>query len=111
MPGNPLNDPNWAASLADTIVRVVGSVRDKTTKPVLTIVRGAIFGLVAVFGGGVALTLLVIGGLRALQDLIDLFAPRRDAVWICYLGLGIIFSVVGLVLLKKRFPVPEETTT
>ncbi len=111
MPGNPLNDPNWAASLADTIVRVVGSVRDKTTKPVLTIVRYAIFGLVAVFGGGVALVLLVIAGLRALQDLIDLLAPRRDAAWISYAALGIIFSVVGLVLLKKRFPVAQETPT
>ena len=29
MPGNPLTDPNWAADLADTVERVVGTVRDQ----------------------------------------------------------------------------------
>ena len=40
MPSNPLSDPNWAPQLADTIERVVGQVRDKTTKPVVMITRG-----------------------------------------------------------------------
>ena len=48
MPGNPLTDPNWAPKLADTIVRVVESIRDKTTKKVLTAYRAIVFGVIAV---------------------------------------------------------------
>jgi hypothetical protein len=37
----------WPAQAADTIVRVVGSVRDKTTGPAVTAARGAVYGLLA----------------------------------------------------------------
>ena len=35
MPGNPLTDPNWAPDLADTVERVVGTVREGATTPVV----------------------------------------------------------------------------
>ena len=40
MPGNPFTDPNWAAELADTVERVVGTVRDKATTPVVKAITG-----------------------------------------------------------------------
>ena len=60
MPGNPFTDPNWAADIADTIERVVGTVRDRTTKPLVTASRAVVFGLLAAILGVVAVILLII---------------------------------------------------
>ena len=60
MPGNPFTDPNWAADIADTIERVVATVRDRTTKPLVTASRAIVFGLLAAMLGVVAVTLLLI---------------------------------------------------
>ena len=66
MAGNPFTDPNWAADIADTIERVVGTVRDRTTKPLVTASRGLVFGLLAAILGVVALTLLIIAASRGI---------------------------------------------
>ena len=47
MAGNPLTDPNWAAHVADTVERVVGTVHDRTTRPVVHVTRALVFGLLA----------------------------------------------------------------
>ncbi|MEO6124530.1 MAG: hypothetical protein ABIR32_12540 [Ilumatobacteraceae bacterium] len=104
MPGNPLSDPNWAPKLADTVERVVTQVRDKTTKPLLTAYRGVVFGLVAAFSGVFALVLLLVVAIRGLQALIEIFTSHANAVWIGYLFIGGVFSLAGLIVLKKRFP-------
>ena len=108
MPGNPLTDPDWAPKLADTIVRVVGSVRDKTTAKVLTAYRAIIFGLIGVIGGLVALVLLLIALIRAVQALLDIGFDHHNSVWISYLLIGALFTSVGLLAMKKRFPSAEE---
>lgn len=108
MPGNPLTDPNWAPKLADTIERVVGSIRDKTTKRVLVAYRGVVFGLVAAFAAMFALVLLVIGLFRGVQALLDIGLEHHDSVWISYLAVGAIFTFGGLVAMKKRFPDSDE---
>ena len=74
MPSNPLSDPNWAPQLADTIERVVGQVRDKTTKPIVMIARGLVFGLLSVFVGVFALVRL----------LVELRDRRSDEGWEVY---------------------------
>ncbi|CAB4889040.1 unannotated protein [freshwater metagenome] len=102
MPGNPLTDPNWAANLADTIERVVSTVRDKTTKPLLVAYRGIVFGLIGAFGGLAALVLAVILLTRGLQAIIEWPFDHRDAVWISYLLVGSLFSVVGMLCMRKR---------
>jgi hypothetical protein len=109
MPGNPLSDPNWAPKLADTIERIVGQVRDKTTKPVLLAYRGVVFGLVAGFGAVFAVVLLIITAIRSLQALIEIGTSHQDAVWIGYLVIGVLFGIVGLVLMKKRFAPAAES--
>ena len=60
MAGNPLTDPNWAADLADTVERVVGTVRERATTPVVHVTRGVVFGLLGAFLGVTALVLLLI---------------------------------------------------
>ena len=103
MPGNPFTDPNWAADIADTIERVVGTVRDRTTKPLVTASRGLVFGLLAAMLGVVALTLLIIAASRGLQALLDIWFSHTVSVYVSYLIVGGIFCLGGLFVLSKRF--------
>ncbi|HET9546264.1 MAG TPA: hypothetical protein VFP09_10870 [Desertimonas sp.] len=103
MAGNPFTDPNWAADIADTIERVVGTVRDRTTKPLVTASRGLVFGLLAAILGVVALTLLIIAASRGLQALLDIWFSHTVSVYVSYLIVGGIFCLGGLFVLSKRF--------
>ncbi|MCU1485386.1 MAG: hypothetical protein JWN67_2132 [Actinomycetia bacterium] len=87
---------DWAAQTADTIERVVGSVRGKTSEPVERVARIVVYGLVAGVVGAVALILLIIGLVR----MADAYLPGE--VWIPYLVVGGIFTLVGLFLWRKR---------
>ena len=91
LPGPPPPDRDWPAQAADTIERVVGQVRDKTTGPGLTVARGVVYGA---FGGIIAiacLIVLIIGAVR----LLDSLPPRRvfgeDHIWVAYLIVGLVF--------------------
>ena len=101
LPGPPPPERDWPAQAADTIERVVGQVRDKTTGPALTTARGIVYGT---FGGIIAiacLILLIIGAIR----LIDSYLPGD--VWAAHLILGLVFVVVGAVLWSRRRPREE----
>ena len=102
MPANPLTDPNWAAELADTVERVVGTVRDKATTPVVHITRGIVYGLLGAFLGIAAVTLLLIGMTRAIQALLDIGLTNERSVYVSYLIMGGILCVAGLLVLRKR---------
>ena len=39
-------DDDWSGQAADTVVKVVDAVREKTTGPVLTIARAIVYGLI-----------------------------------------------------------------
>jgi uncharacterized protein YacL len=102
MPGNPLTDPNWAPELADTVERVVTTVRDKTTNNVVLVARGVVFGLLAALLGLTALVLLVLALTRGLQAVLDTFVSHERAVYLSYLILGGICCLGGLFLMRKR---------
>lgn len=87
---------DWAAQTADTIERVVGSVRGKTSEPLERVARILVYGLVAAFLGTVALVLLAVAVVRAL----DIAIPGE--VWSAHVTAGGIFAVVGLLLWRKR---------
>jgi len=103
MPGNPFTDPNWAADLADTVERVVGSVRDKTTKPLVTATRAVVYGMFAGILGIAALILALAVTTRGLQALLDIPLRRSASVYISYLIVGGIFSLAGVFVLSKRY--------
>jgi hypothetical protein len=103
MPGNPFTDPNWAADLADTIERVVGSVRERTTKPLVTASRGVVFGLLAGILGVTAVVLLIIVLTRATQALLDIWFRHEMSVYLSYFIIGGIICLGGLFVLSKRF--------
>jgi hypothetical protein len=99
---------DWPVQAADTIERVVQNVRDKTTGPALNAARWFVAGLFLAVAGTVALILLIV----MLVRLIDVDLPDsvvgEDHMWAAYGILGLVFSVVGLVLLHKRHPAPLD---
>ncbi len=103
MPGNPFTDPNWAADIADTIERVVGTVRDRTTKPLVKASRAVVFGILTAILGVVALTLLIIVLTRATQALLDIWLRHEVSVYVSYLIIGGIICIGGAFVLSKRF--------
>lgn len=102
MPGNPLTDPQWAGNLADAIVRNVGLVRDKTTKPVVTIARAVVFGIIGAVGGLTVALLALIALVRGVVSILEWPFTHPTAVWATYLVLGGIFCLVGTLLMAKR---------
>jgi hypothetical protein len=102
MPGNPFTDPNWAADLADTVERVVGGVRDKTTKPLVKAARAIVYGLFAGILGITAVVLLLIIATRAIEALFDIGLDHDQAVYLSYLTIGGILCLGGLLIMKRR---------
>ena len=60
MAGNPISDPEFPKKTVDFIDRVVGAIRDRTTKPLVMAARGLVFGLLAAFLG----ILIICAGLQ-----------------------------------------------
>jgi len=87
----------------------VGSVRDKTTGPALVASRYAVYFLAIGLIGIVLLMLTLILLLRILV-LATGYLPFIDVgePWLAYIILGVIFTVVGGWLWKKRFA-PETS--
>ncbi|MFM1761819.1 MAG: hypothetical protein RL478_1429 [Actinomycetota bacterium] len=104
MPSNPFTDPQWASRTVDAIDRIVAFVRDRTTRPAVAIVRGLIFGSMAIVGVIFVLIVLVIGGIRGLHSLLDIWWSRDTAVWATYFIIGAVFCVAGMLLMRRRHP-------
>jgi tetrahydromethanopterin S-methyltransferase subunit G len=64
MAGNPLTDPKWATEFADTVERVVGQVRQRTTDKIVLLARALVYGLIAGLLGIVVAILAVIFSIR-----------------------------------------------
>ena len=92
--------PDWAASVADTIERVIASARAKTADPLEAVARVLVYGLLAAVVGTAALVLITVGTVRALITVIDLVWTRE--VWLAYLATGGIFTIAGVFLWRKR---------
>lgn len=93
---------DWPLHLTDTIVRVVDQVRDKTTSRAIKVARVAVFGLIAAIVGSIALILLLIGALRALDR------SMPGSVWSAYLVLSAVFLALGAFLLTKATSNPPR---
>lgn len=89
---------DWTVQAADTIERVVSSIRNKTAVPLSTIARALVYGILVAVMGSAALVLLV----TALVRLLDIVLPR--GVWLPDLILGGLFTLLGLFLWRKRKP-------
>jgi succinate dehydrogenase/fumarate reductase cytochrome b subunit len=104
----------WPAQAADTIVRVVGSVRDKTTGPAVTAARGAVYGLLAAILATTALVLASVLAVRALAIGVDALLGLGDAdkagrsVWIAHALVGLAMTLAGLWAWRKARHTPAH---
>jgi hypothetical protein len=97
-PADGLFDGDWPVRATDTIERLIDQVRSKTTGPAIVASRWVVYGLVAAVLGLAALVLFVIVVVRGL----DIAIPGD--VWIVYLILGLVSSIGGVLLWRKRAP-------
>ncbi len=92
----PVSDGgDWTVQVADTVERVVGTIRDKTAVPLTTVARGLVYGLIALVMAIAALVLVAIGLVRA----VDAYLPEE--VWSAHLLVGGIFCLAGAFLLRR----------
>jgi uncharacterized protein YacL len=97
MSQQPAPSGDWASQAADSLERVVTTIRDRTTRPLLLAGRGLVFGLLAAMLGVVVVALLSITVIRVLTIL-------TDRAWLAYVITGTLFCVAGVVCLAKRQP-------
>lgn len=97
-PGSPAPvSGDWPAQAADTIVRVVGQVRDKTTGPIQKVARGAVYGLLAAMLGFAYLVLVAI----ILVRILDSYVVGEGNTWLAHLIVGVVFAGAGFFLWGK----------
>ena len=104
MISNPFTDPRWAKKTVEAIDRWVDFISDKTTRPIANLVRLVVFGVIAVVATITIIVLAVIGLSRALNELLDVWLSRQDAVWISYFILSFVFVAIGAWLMRRRYP-------
>jgi hypothetical protein len=98
---------DWPAQAADTIERVVGSVRDKTTGPAITAARWVVYGTFALVVGTGVSVLVAIAAVR----LLDVYLPDalfgEQHTWAAHLLVGALFSLSGMALWSRRSASPD----
>ena len=87
---------NWPAHAADLVDRLVGTVRERATGPVVKIVRGVVFGFVIALLAITALVLITVTAVRALTN----FLP--GGVWFSYIIVGTVFVAAGILCWSRR---------
>ncbi|MFZ9358731.1 MAG: hypothetical protein ACO3BW_04480 [Ilumatobacteraceae bacterium] len=104
MISNPFTDPRWARKTVEAIDRWVDFISDKTTRPIANLVRLVVFGVIAVVATITIIALALIGISRALNELLDIWLTRQNAVWISYFILSFVFVAIGAWLMRRRYP-------
>jgi hypothetical protein len=98
---------DWPAQAADTIERVVGTVRDKTTGPAITIARWVVYGTFALVVGTAVAVLVAIAAVRVLNVYLPDAWFGEEHVWAAHLLVGAVFTVAGMVLWSRRSASPD----
>lgn len=95
--------PDWAARATETVTGYVGTVRDKTTGPVLVASRYAVYVVAIALLGFVVAILLLMLMLRILVLLTGMLPfVEEGSPWFAYLMVGAIFVITGMVLWRKK---------
>jgi hypothetical protein len=112
MPGNPLTDPNWASSLADTVERYVAMVRDRTTSKVVLLVRALVFGIVISMALVGTVVLSIILATKLMQRIVNvaLRVDHDSSVWVSYAIVGGLCTLLGFVVLRMRATTDESAS-
>lgn len=96
---------DWPAKATATITQYVGTVRDKTTGPVLDISRNAVYYLVMGLVGLVLAILALVLLVRVLVSATAELAFVNDGeTWLAYFIIGALFILIGSWLWGKKEP-------
>ncbi|HKY68028.1 MAG TPA: phage holin family protein [Acidimicrobiales bacterium] len=111
LPGPPTPDHDWPAQAADTIERVVGNVRDKTTGPAITAARAVVYGLFAGIVGIAALVVLIVAAIRLVNSYLPDAVFGEEHMWATYTIVGGLLVIAGAVCWSRRTGPGEEPHT
>ena len=98
------SDEKWQKRFLDVLDEGIAFIRERTTLPVVRIVRGTVFGTFAVLGALLVFIFLLLTMFRGLNELFDVWWSRETAVWVSYFVLGGVLMVIGGRLLRRRRP-------
>ena len=99
------SDGDWAAQYADTVERMVGTVRENTTTRAITVARGVVYGLFAAVVGFALVILLIIFAGRFLNVFVFRdFLFGEHHMWVVYLFIGLVCVFFGALLWARRRP-------
>jgi hypothetical protein len=91
VPSERPSSDDWAATAAAQVERLVGQVRDRTTRPVVVAARSVAFGLLAIFLAVAFVVFFLVVIIRVLS-----YLPGGD--WLAYLIVGGLLSLAGVAL-------------
>ncbi|MGH9184808.1 MAG: hypothetical protein ACRD0U_03160 [Acidimicrobiales bacterium] len=93
---------DWPAQAADTVVRLVDTIKSKTVKPANLVARGVVYGLLAAMLGLMA---AVLGAVLAVRFL-DVYLPEAwfgpTHTWAAHGLVGVICAILGLIAWRLR---------
>lgn len=93
VPGLPAD---WDRMATDRLVKVVDQVKVKSAGPAIGIARAAVFGVLGAILAVIAMIVFLIGLVRLLNIVIP------EGVWLVYIILGTLFTLLGAFLWSKR---------
>ncbi len=105
-PGKAGPDVDWPAQAADSIVDIVGKVADATTGKAVSTARWVVYGVLAGILGAAIAVLMAIAVVRLLDAYLPSSLFGDSHVWAAHLLTGLLFTVMGALLWRKRRP-PE----
>lgn len=97
-------DDKWQKRFLDVLDEGITFIRERTTLPVIKIVRGTVLCSFAALGAVLVFVFLLLTVFRGLNELFDVWWSRETAVWASYFVLGGIMMLIGGRLLRRRRP-------
>lgn len=95
---------DWATEIADRVIDGVDKLKTRTTRPVVTVLRAVVYGVILFAAVAAAAVFAVIGVVR-IWDAYFPVAPLGRRVWLGYVAVGgLLFLVGGFLLSRRRAP-------
>jgi len=99
---------DWPVQATDSIVKVVGTAKDKVTGPITTVARAIVFGTFATILGTTALVLFSILLVRVLNNYLPDSVFGEEHIWAADVLVGLLFVVIAMVLFRRAKKQPVE---
>jgi len=92
---------DWPVQATDAIVKVVGTAHDKITGPIQTVSRAIVYGLLAAVLGVIAFVLMIVLAVRLTNNYLPDAVFGREHIWAAYGIVGFVFSVFGILVMRR----------